>query len=107
MADLLNIPLSVRKDGRSFLPSLLHGKSATGERYLIFGSNEGPAIIMNNGWKLRCYLKENVWELFYLPDDPQERHDLSKEQPKRVKEMKELLMKECGGDVQNGINRYG
>lgn len=107
MADFLKVNLSVRKDGQSFLPTLLKGKQMKGERYLIFGSNEGPAIIMSNGWKLRCYLAKNAWELFYLPDDPQERHNLSTEQPERVKEMKELLLKECGGDVRNGINRVG
>lgn len=104
MADLLDVPLLSRKDGRSFLPALLHGQVMKEKRHLIFSSYEGPAIIMSNGWKLRYYQKLECWELFYLPDDPQERKDLSGKYPERVKEMKELLLKECGGDIQKGIN---
>lgn len=108
MADFLGISLPVHKDGISFLSSIFHKKSVTPkERYLIFGSNEGPAIIMSNGWKLRSYLKRNAWELFYLPDDPQELQDVSLKYPERVNKMKALLLKECGGDIQNGVNKVG
>lgn len=107
MADMLKVPLNTRKDGQSFLSTLLRGKQVKGERYLVFGSNEGPAIIQNDGWKLRFYLKKNLCELFYLPDDPQERKDLSRKYPERVEKMKELLRKECGGNVENGVNKAG
>lgn len=107
MADMLDVPLHARKDGQSFLPALLSGKVPQGKRSLFFGSNEGPAIIQSDGWKLRFYLPGNTCELFYLPDDPQERHDLSKEHPERVKQMKALLLKECDGNVENGVNKAG
>lgn len=107
MADWLKIPLSVPKDGRSFLPVLRGRKLPVKERYLIFGSNEGPAIITNDGWKLRFYLRKNACELFYLPDDPQERHNLLEKEPERGAKLKQIVIEECGGDVRNGVNRAG
>lgn len=107
MADLLKVSLPVRKDGKSFLPALLRGKAPHGDRYLIFGSNEGPAIIQSDGWKLRFYLPANAYELFFLPDDPQERRDLSKEAPEKAEKLKQILLKECGGNIENGVNKAG
>ena len=107
MADLLKVPLATHKDGQSFLKNLLRGKQQDKERYLIFGSNEGPAIIGNDGWKLRSYLRKNTFELFYLPDDPQERNNLIQKYPQRAEEMKSLLLKECGGNWENGVNKAG
>ena len=107
IADLIKVPLTVKKDGKSFLPTLLHGKSPQKKRYLIFGSNEGPAIILNNGWKLRSYIQKNTFELFYLPNDPQERTNLIERYPQQAEEMKQVLLKECNGDLRNGINKAG
>lgn len=107
MADLLKVPLPTAKDGRSFLPNLLKGKKQKQSRYLIFGSNNGPAIVTNEGWKLRYYMKENTCELFYLPDDPKEQHNLLRQQPQKAEELKSILLKECGDNLQNGINRAG
>lgn len=107
MADLLKVSLPVGKDGKSFLPALLRGKPPHGDRYLIFGSNEGPAIIQSDGWKLRFYRPANAYELFFLPDDPQERRDLSKEAPEQAEKLKQILLKECGGNIENGVNKAG
>lgn len=107
MADLLKVPLPTAKDGHSFLPNLLKRKKQKQSRYLIFGSNNGPAIVTNEGWKLRYYMKENTCELFYLPDDPKEQHNLLRQQPQKAEELKSILLKECGDNLQNGINRAG
>lgn len=107
MADLLKIPLKGQKDGESFLRNLMSAEQQSKERYLIFGSNNGPAIITNEGWKLRYYIKKETYELFYLPDDPQERHNLRDKQPDRSDRLKQILLRECGGDLSNGINRAG
>ena len=107
MADWLKVPLRTHKDGESFLPSLLHNRQPKAGKYLIFSSNEGPAMIQSDGWKLRSYLQKNVYELYYLPEDMQERNDLSHKYPERVEEMKRILLKECGGKIENGINKAG
>ena len=78
-----------------------------GERYIVFGSNYGPAILTNEGWKLRYYSARDVFELYNLKDDPQERYDLSDRYPEKVKELKKLLLKECESNLENGVNRVG
>lgn len=107
MADWLGVNLLSQKDGRSFLPTLLKGKKQTAGRYIVFGSNLGPAIVTADGWKLRHHLPKGVCELFYLPNDTQERTDLSAGHPEKVEELKALLLKECGGDLKRGVNRAG
>lgn len=108
MAEWLEPRLEMRKkDGHSFLSQLLMGKPGSAHPYIIFGSNTGPAIVTTDGWKLRHYLSRNAVELFFLPDDPQERNDLSTTHPDKVHELEKVLLKECGGDLQNGVNRAG
>ena len=60
-----------------------------------------------DGWKLRYYLSRNTIELFFLPDDPQELNDLSTIHVDKVSELKSLLLKECGGNLRNGVNKAG
>lgn len=104
VADWLGVPLPVQKDGKSLLPALLEGKSL-GPRHLVFSSTEGPALLTSDGWKLRSYAAEQAFELFYLPDDPQERTDLAGKFPERTAALRELLLTACGGDLRNGL--YG
>lgn len=75
--------------------------------YIVFGSNTGPGIVTADGWKLRYYLSRNEIELFFLPDDPQELNDLSSTHLDKVHELKRILLKECGGTLQNGVNKAG
>lgn len=105
-ADAFQIPLRTKKDGTSLLP-VLEGNSLPKERYVVFGSNYGPAIVVNDGWKLRYYKAKDIFELYYLPEDPRETTDRAKENPEKVAQLKALLMKECQGDLKNGINRAG
>lgn len=107
MADFLKIPLTSKKDGQSFLKTLLRGKKQDKGRYLIFSSNEGPAIIQNDGWKLRSYIQKGTYELFYLPNDPQERNNLIEKNSQQAEEMKRILLEECNGNIQNGVNKAG
>ena len=107
IADLLQVSLPVKKDGISFLPTLLKGEKMPADRYVVFGSNYGPAILTGDGWKLRYYKAKDVFELYNLKDDPQERCSLSDQHPEKVKTLKKILLTECGEDVNNGINRAG
>lgn len=107
IAEWLNVPLTVHKDGVSFLPALLENKKLSSDRYIVFGSNTGPGLVTAQGWKLRYYLRQNAYELFYLPDDPQERNNISELHPTIVNQLKNILINECGGDIKNGINQAG
>lgn len=107
MAELLKVPLSVKKDGISFLPVLMKGEKMPEKRYIVFGSNYGPGILTNEGWKLRYYKAKDVFELYNLKEDPRECRNLSDQYPEKVKELKKILVKECREDINNGINRAG
>ena len=107
MAEMLNVELPVKKDGLSYWKTLMKGKKISKDRYVVFGSNYGPGILTNEGWKLRQYRAANVFELYNLREDPQERHDVSAQHPEIVEKLKAILLKECGGDFKNGITRVG
>jgi cerebroside-sulfatase len=106
-ADLLNVKLPMKKDGISILPALDKQKSVSKKRYVVYGSNLGPAIVTNEGWKLRHYRHKNVFELYNLRKDAQERKNVIEKYPRLAKKLKTILLKECGGDFANGINRAG
>lgn len=107
IADMLNVKLPVKKDGISYLQTLLGDKKIDKKRYVVYGSNLGPGIVMNDGWKLRYYRKRGVYELYNLTDDPQERKNVIAQHPKKAEELKAIMLKECGGNLENGVNRYG
>ena len=108
MVEWLELCLEMQqKDGRSFLSQLLKGETGNIHPYIVFGSNTGPGIVTADGWKLRYYLSRNEIELFFLPDDPQELNDLSSTHLDKVHELKRILLKECGGTLQNGVNKAG
>ncbi|MDO5664404.1 MAG: hypothetical protein Q4G63_03995 [Bacteroidia bacterium] len=74
-------------------------------RYVVYGSNIGPAIIENSGWKLRHYAPKNVFELYNLNTDPQERNNIIDKYPQIAERLKTILINECDGNLGNGMNR--
>lgn len=76
-------------DGVSLLPLLKGGK--INDRPLFWHyphyANQGgepSSIIRKDGWKLIHYWEDNHNELYHLPDDTGEQHDLASQQPERV-----------------------
>lgn len=61
----------------------------------------------DEGRKLRYDMKENTCERFYLPKNPKKQHNLLEKQPQKAMKLKSILLKECGNDLQNDINRAG
>lgn len=107
MADLLNVKVSSSKDGESYLSALMKSQDEPRKSDIILGSNEGPALIQPDGWKLRYYLSGKKWELYYLPTDPKETTDLSSENKELLSGMKRRLLKACNGNIENGVNKAG
>lgn len=107
IAEMLNVELPVQKDGISYLSTLLEGKKIDKKRYVVYGSNLGPGVVMNDGWKLRYYRKLGVYELYNLLEDPQERKNVIDQHPEKAEELKAIILKECDGNLENGVNRYG
>lgn len=107
MAEWLQVPLPVRKDGVSFLSVLMNGAQLPADRYIVFGSNYGPAILTNEGWKLRYYRAKDVFELYNLKTDPQERRNVLDQHPDIAGKLKKRLLEACDGNIDNGLNRAG
>ncbi|TKG93704.1 sulfatase [Puteibacter caeruleilacunae] len=101
-ADLLNVNLPSDKDSRSYLNSLLGKKVKDKHDYIVYASHMGPAIVSQDGWKLRYYGPKELFQLYYLPDDYREEVNLSNKYPEKVKSLKMQLIKECNGDINNG-----
>ena len=93
IADMLNVSVTSQKDGISFLPLLLDASQTLPKnRYVLVDSYEGPAVIVNDGWKLRYTSVAGNYELFNLNDDLAEEHDLSAKYPDKVTELKSILL---------------
>ena len=103
MVELLGVKLNTKKDGISFLPALMKGKKLPKSRYIIAGSDEGPVMITNEGWKLRYYNGQKIYELYNLRRDPEEKYDVKLRFPDIVEKMKKTLIDECDGNISNGI----
>lgn len=94
-ADFLNVKLTIPKDGVSLLPILLEGKEQLPDfRYVYLSSEEGPAIVDNDGWKLRYNEKMGKFRLHYLPEDYKEENILNEIYPGILARLKEQLRKE-------------
>lgn len=105
IADIVGYGGQLDTDGLSYYDELIHeNMNPTDEHeYLVFSSFLGPTLITNEGWKLRSYLSEEIFELYYLPEDYQERNNLSKSNPEIFNALKDLLLTACDGDFRNGL----
>lgn len=101
-ADLLNIELPEEKHSQSYLSELLENKSSLQRTHTVYASFMGPAIVTNDGWKLRYYKPKDLFQLYYLPNDYREENNLIAENNDKFVELKETLLKECKGDLNNG-----
>lgn len=106
-ADFFDVRLKVQKDGASFLKSIFNDEKLDDDKYIVYSSNLGPAIINNKGWKLRYYRFKNKFELYNLRLDPQEMHNIISEKPEIADDLKNKLLKSCKGNLDNGVNKHG
>ncbi len=105
IADIVGSKQKLGVDGVSYYQELLGKNSKTKHDYIVYSSFYGPTLITNDGWKIRSYNKQNAFEINYLPNDFREEKDLSKENPKKLEELKSKLIMACDGDLDNGF--YG
>ena len=102
MAEFLGVKLQTKKDGISYLPVLMKGKKLPKNRYFVVASEEGPAIVTNEGWKLRYHRKLKKYELFNLRDNREEKYDVILRFPQKAEELEKLILIECNGNLDNG-----
>ena len=106
MADLVNYTIPIAKDGVSYLPELL-GRKTKQHDYVVYSSFVGPALVTNDGWKIRYYAPNDIFQLYYLPNDYREENNLIAGNQEKAESLKKLLIKECDGDLKNGWFKIG
>lgn len=106
MADMLGQKMQTKKDGISLLSVLSKGKKLPKNRPIIVGSEEGPVIITNEGWKLRYFERLKKYELYNLKRDPEEKYDVILRFPEKAEELKKVLLNACNGKIENGVLYY-
>lgn len=99
LADLLEIRLPKKTDGISYLPTLLgdpKNQKKHDHLYWEFHEMGGRMALRKGGWKLVQYdVGKNppgAFELYNLEDDPSEINNLAKKYPKRVEELKTIML---------------
>mgnify|MGYP001377429825 CR=1 FL=1 len=106
MAEMLGVPLPAGKDGISYLPTL-RGDTA-GQRthdHLVFASGLGPALVTQDGWKLKQVTlpRKNLYQLYHLPSDYREERNVVYEQRELVERLGATLLRACDGNFHNGM----
>ena len=93
------------KDGISFVPTLLDQKQAQIHDYVIINNGFRGAhlsrtcLIDKDGWKLVEIDRDaDLYQLYRLPGDNEERIDLAGEHPKKVADLKAILLKELNSE---------
>lgn len=103
LAEITGFTGKITVDGESFYDDLVGMKNKEEYRSVVYSSYTGPALITSNGWKIRIDLKENVTELFYLPDDFKEENDIGDQHPQKLQKLKKQLLKACENNLYNGL----
>lgn len=101
-ADLFDIDLPNQKHSLSYLPELMGKENPKRRSHTVYASFMGPAIVTNDGWKLRYHRPADLYQLYYLPKDYREENNLVDQNEAKFLELKTLLIKECNGDLDNG-----
>ncbi|MCL2831636.1 MAG: sulfatase-like hydrolase/transferase [Treponema sp.] len=120
MSELTGVSQGPDKDGLSYL-QLLQNKPENfcGHDYIVYAGLNGPALLMKDGWKIRCYIKRDsplsqfrgewktaadnfIFELYNIFDDPKENKNLASVHPEILQRLHKLLVKECDGNVIHG-----
>ncbi len=76
-------------EGMSLVP-VFQGRSL--DREALYWEHEGNRAVRWGNWKLVAKSNKRPWELYDIKNDRSELHDLSKEQPQRVKELEAMWM---------------
>lgn len=118
VAHITGGPIPERTDGLSYLPLLRQEASPRVHEHVVYACFDGPAIVRNDGYKLRVHIEEENqkmvrnwdtthsdrthYQLFDLKTDFEEKNNLANQHPDIVRSLKRQLLKECDGNLLNG-----
>ncbi len=101
LAELVGTEMPLGKDGVSYYSELV-GEQSKGHDYVVYGSHKGPGLTMRDGWKIRYLMSVKRFELYKVTEDYAEEKNLADEYPEKLRELAQLLLKECDGYLENG-----
>lgn len=118
LAELAGAEIPEGTDGISYLPLLRQEPNPKVHDYIVYSSKSGPALVTQDGWKLRVYVDDQTWrdapfrelsadprvdyQLYDLRTDFEERLNVAERYPEKVAELKKLIIRECDGSLYNG-----
>lgn len=101
LAEILGVAKPATTDGRSYVNALREPGSG-GRDYVVYGSPMGPALVTAAGMKIRHVAAAGRYQLYDLPNDYREEHDLANERPEEVSRLGAMLLRECDGNLAYG-----
>ncbi|WP_372797123.1 arylsulfatase [Pontiella sp.] len=99
LAELIGAEIPEGKDSISYLPTLLGQPQDQEHDYVVVNNNftkmGRAALIANEGWKLvELDRKKEVYQLYNIKEDNEERYNLETKYPERVDRLKTILQRE-------------
>ena len=108
VAELAGEPAPKGKDGKSFAPTLLNQAQLQKHENVVINNGfrqkhlSRSCLITADGWKLvEIDREQNLFQLYRLPEDNEERNDLAAEYPEKVKALAEILLRELNSERPN------
>ena len=103
LADLVGGNVPDGKDSLSYLPTLLGAEQVKAHDYVIvnnqFGKVGRAALIARDGWKIvEVDHKKQLFQLYNLNDDNEERNNLASKYPERLATLKSTLLSELNSE---------
>jgi arylsulfatase A-like enzyme len=102
LADIVGSEKPEWKDGQSLVNVFCGNAFQRQKPYVVFAGVEGPALVAEDGWKVRYVIAQRRFQLFDLSQDYREENDLACAHPEKVRELGTKLIKECDGNMLNG-----
>ncbi len=99
LAELIGAEIPEGKDSISYLPTLLGQPQDQEHDYVVVNNNftkmGRAALIANEGWKLvELDREKEIYQLYNIKEDNEERYNLEAEYPERVAHLKTILQRE-------------
>ncbi len=101
LAELVGSEMPLGKDGTSYYKEL-NGDESCEHDYIVYASHRGPGLTMRDGWKIRYLAEVKRFELYKVDEDYAEKNNLADKYPEKLRELAQLLLKECDGNFDNG-----
>jgi arylsulfatase A-like enzyme len=104
LAEIVGVEAPPGKDGVSCFAELEGQGGPPRGAPVFFASPLGPAMVTEQGWKLRQVTlpKENRYQLYHLPTDPREERNVVFDERALVEALDRELLLACDGNHMNG-----